>query len=147
MKYFFIVCLCSMLYACGGNDSTTPAAAVINSKPNNSNDTANYTAIEWIDPVHQDLGKVNQGQVVEVTWRFKNAGPKPLIITNASASCGCTVADKPEEPIAPGEEGVIKAKFDSHDRENMQNKQVYVEANTKGSRTHQLDFSIDVVKK
>ena len=40
------------------------------------------------------------------------------------ASCGCTVPEKPEKPFAPGEEGVIKAKFDSHGTSIGRNKKI-----------------------
>src|SRR6476620_5926708 len=144
MKYLFILFICSSaLFACTGNDAKS-AAVNKDSLQKVANDTANYTSIQWLDSLHQDLGKVNEGQILEVTWRFKNTGAKPLIITNASASCGCTVAEKPEAPIAPGAESEIKAKFDSHGRENMQTKQVFVEANTTGSRSQALSFSVDV---
>lgn len=109
-------------------------------------DSSNFTSIEWLDPTQQNMGKIKEGQVMEVTWRFKNTGQKPLVIVNASASCGCTVAEKPEQPIAPGEEGLIKAKFDSHDRSGEQNKQVYVQANTTGNTTHELSFRTEVTK-
>jgi hypothetical protein len=70
-----------------------------------------------------------------------------LIISSATASCGCTVAEKPEQPIAPGAESAIKAKFDSNHREGEQNKQVYVTANTKGNTNQQLSFRVVVDKK
>jgi hypothetical protein len=111
------------------------------------NDSANFTSVQWIDSVHQNLGNMQEGSVVEVTWHFKNTGNKPLIISNASASCGCTVAEKPEAPIAPNGEGIIKAKFDSKGREGTQRKDVFVVANTSGSTNHQLSFAVEVQKK
>ncbi|MFN2457298.1 MAG: DUF1573 domain-containing protein [Chitinophagaceae bacterium] len=110
-------------------------------------DSANYTSLQWIDSTHQELGQVQQGQVVEVIWRFINDGNKPLIVTNVSASCGCTVAEKPEEPVAPGGEGTIKAKFDSKGREGTQRKDLYVTTNTKSSTNHQLSFSVNILTK
>jgi hypothetical protein len=108
-------------------------------------DSTNFTQVQWIDSVHQQLGDVKEGSVVEVSWRFKNAGTKPLIISNVNASCGCTVAEKPEEPILPGGEGVIKAKFDSKERMGMQRKDVYVLSNT-GKEPQQLSFAVTVNK-
>lgn len=153
MKYFFLCLLgSSLLYACTSNDTKTAGSEHSDSvnheaKKNAAYDSANYTSIQWLDSVHQDLGKVKEGSVLEISWRFKNTGTKPLIISNASASCGCTVAEKPEEPIAPGAESIIKAKFDSKDRVGMQNKEVYVLANTNGSNNHQLSFTVEVEKK
>jgi hypothetical protein len=152
MKQLFILFAgATLLYSCAGNDANSTEAAKEDSIKHAQildavNDTANFTTLQWIDSTHQDLGKVQEGQVVEVTWRFKNSGTKPLIITNTSASCGCTVAEKPEEPIAPGGEGIIKAKFDSKSREGTQRKDVYVTANTSSSTNHQLSFAVDVKK-
>ena len=44
---------------------------------------------------------------------FTNNGNKPLIITSATGSCGCTVPTYPKEPIAPGAKGVIGVKYDT----------------------------------
>ena len=108
------------------------------------NDTANFTTIQWLDSTFTDLGKVKEGKVVEVSYRFKNTGDKPLVIVNVTASCGCTVPEKPEEPIAPGAEGVIKAKFDSQGRKGVNDKHISVDANTKPSRSHELSFRVEV---
>jgi hypothetical protein len=57
------------------------------------------------------------------------------------------VAETPEKPIAPGEEGVIKGAFDSNGRTGMQHKSLSVQANTKGTQNHELVFEVEVVKK
>jgi hypothetical protein len=150
MKYLFILLLGSaVLASCGSSDTdaTNNDEAQHDALVKAANDTANYTSIEWLDSTSQHLGKVNEGQVVEISWRFKNTGTKPLIITNATASCGCTVAEKPEAPVAPGAESTIKAKFDSHGRLGPQNKEVYVQANTREQAAHRLTFALEVLKK
>lgn len=152
MKQLFILfASITLLYSCAGHDANSAEAAKEDSIKHARileavNDTANFTSIQWIDSLHQELGKVQEGQVLEVSWKFKNSGNKPLIITNAAASCGCTVAEKPEEPIAPGGEGIIKAKFDSKGREGAQRKDVYVTANTTSNTNHQLSFAVEVQK-
>lgn len=153
MKYIFsIVLISSLHFACTSNDVNSVDKQSVDSAKraqqlNAATDSANFTQIQWIDSIHQNLGKVKEGSVLEVSWRFKNTGTKPLIISNVNASCGCTVAEKPEAPVAAGEEGVIKAKFDSKDRQGMQRKDVYVLANTTGMNNHQLSFAVDVEKK
>ncbi len=117
-----------------------------NGMPAQKVDTSLFTRIQWIDSV-KDFGKVTEGQKVEVLYRFKNIGDKPLIIESVRPSCGCTVADPPKEPIAPGAEGEIKGSFDSNGKNGMQHKTLYVTANTKGSQTHDLIFTVDVQKK
>ncbi len=107
-------------------------------------DTANYTTLQWLDSTSMDLGTVKEGAPVEVSYRFTNTGDKPLVIANVTASCGCTVPEKPEEPIAPGKQGTIKAKFDSKGRKGTNNKVITVDANTKPSRTYELKFKVEV---
>jgi len=109
-------------------------------------DTANFTNIQWIDSA-QKLGKVDEGQKVAVNFKLKNTGDKPLIIQSVSPSCGCTVAEYPKEPIAPGAEGEIKASFDSNGRRDLQHKTIYVMTNTKGKQRHELSFEVDVKPK
>lgn len=77
-----------------------------------------------------DFGTINEGQVVEYTYAFKNTGEAPLIIQGAQGSCGCTVPDWTKEPIPVGGTGFVKAKFDSNGKPNIQNKTVTVTANT-----------------
>ena len=77
-----------------------------------------------------DFGSVNEGEIVDYTFRFTNTGKQPLIINKATATCGCTVPDWPKQPIAVGGVGEIKVKFDSKNRKNLQTKYVNINANT-----------------
>jgi hypothetical protein len=86
------------------------------------------TTVQVIDTTF-DFGKVAEGEIVTYNYRFVNTGKKPLIVTNASASCGCTVPEKPEKPIEPGDTGFIKVKFDSNKRVGMAHKTVTVSSN------------------
>ena len=86
------------------------------------------TTVQIIDSSY-NFGKVADGEIVEYNYRFKNTGTKPLIVTNVSASCGCTVPEKPEQPIKPGETGFIKVKFDSKNRVGNAHKTVTVSSN------------------
>ena len=86
------------------------------------------TTVQLIDSIY-DFGKVTEGEVVEYSYRFKNTGDKPLVVTNVSASCGCTVPEKPEEPIKPGEIGFIKVKFNSEGHPGEAHKTVRVSSN------------------
>jgi hypothetical protein len=86
------------------------------------------TTVQIIDSVY-DFGKVAEGEIVEYSYRFKNTGTHPLVVTNVSASCGCTVPEKPEAPIKPGEIGFIKVKFNSENRPGQAHKTVTVTSN------------------
>ena len=89
---------------------------------------ADPTTVQIIDSVF-DFGKVTDGEIVEFSYRFKNTGSLPLVISNATASCGCTVPEKPEAPIKPGETGYIKVKFNSAGRVGVAHKTVTVTSN------------------
>jgi hypothetical protein len=58
-----------------------------------------------------DFGKIKQGTPVTYYFEIKNIGDKPLVVENAHASCGCTVPEKPTEPIAPGATGKLKVQY------------------------------------
>ena len=87
------------------------------------------TQVQLIDSVY-DFGKVTEGEKVTFNFRFKNVGKKPLIIVSTSASCGCTVPEKPEQPIPAGETGFIKVVFNSRGKQGHQEKNINVTANT-----------------
>lgn len=52
---------------------------------------------------------VAKGEVINAKFIVENTGDSPLVLSDVKGSCTCTVADYPEDPIAPGESGVIKA--------------------------------------
>jgi hypothetical protein len=106
-------------------------------------DVSNFTTLEWIDPVNTNLGKLVKGQSVEVSFRFKNTGDKQLVITDVSAGCGCTIPEKPEKPIAPGEEGVIRARYDGSGGGHI-TKSIFVKANTTPATDFTLTFEGDI---
>ncbi len=108
-------------------------------------DSANWTTVEWMDSI-QNFGKITDGEKVVITFHFKNTGSKPLVITNVTASCGCTVPSKPEEPIAPGQEGKITAEFNSVGRVGKASKFLNVTCNTKVQVTNLL-FEGEVLPK
>jgi hypothetical protein len=77
-----------------------------------------------------DFGSVKEGEKVKHTFKFKNTGSEPLIISNAKGSCGCTVPKWPSEPVAPGATSQIDVEFDSKGKPGKQTKRVTVTANT-----------------
>lgn len=148
MKCFLLLLTIAFVTGCGTqagkNTGTSPVQPA--STADKVTDTSKFTVLQWIDSV-KDYGKIKEGQKLEVLFRFKNAGDKPLVIESVRPGCGCTVADPPKEPIAPGAEGEIKGSFDSNGKSGTQHKTIYVTANTKGTQTHEISFTVDVQKK
>jgi hypothetical protein len=124
--------------------TTAPVAANVPAEP--VVDPATLTKVEWVDGSTKNFGKITEGQTLNVTFKFKNTGDKPLVIANVSAQCGCTIPEQPKEPIAPGATGEIKAAFNSTGKPGTQNKEVYVVANTEPQKTT-LTFSVEVKPK
>jgi hypothetical protein len=78
-----------------------------------------------------DFGTIKQGEKADANFEYENTGETDLYITDAKTSCGCTVANyKKNEPIKPGEKGVIKAVFDSKGKSNKQSKTITLITNT-----------------
>lgn len=141
MKYVLVFIIAASLTACDDIDQTKNAGHAQQA----ALDSTQFTTIQWIDSV-KNFGKITEGQALDVSFKFRNTGDKPLIIRSVHPSCGCTAADPPKEPVAPGAEGEIKATFNSQGREGINRKDIYVEANTKGIQNHVVHFDVEVVK-
>lgn len=80
-----------------------------------------------------DFGTIDQGTPQETTFTFTNTGNAPLIITDATSSCGCTVPQFTKDPVVPGGTGELLVKFNGSGQ-NQVTKTITVKANTeKGS--------------
>jgi len=138
----FLGALTAVIFSCqnnyGSHASTDKLAP--------STDSANFTTIEWLDTV-KNFGTITEGQKLEVSFRFRNSGDKPLVIERVTPTCGCTVADPPKEPIAPGKEGEIRGVFDSNGRIGPNHKTLTVRSNTRPSTEKSLVFNVIVNKK
>jgi hypothetical protein len=58
-----------------------------------------------------DYGKIDQHTDGVRVFKFTNSGEAPIVITNATGSCGCTVPTYSKNVILPGEIGEIKVKY------------------------------------
>ncbi|CAA9197232.1 DUF1573 domain-containing protein [Flavobacterium collinsii] len=84
-----------------------------------------------------DYGTIAHNADGKREFVFVNNGTKPLIITNTTGSCGCTVPTTPKEPIAPGAKGIIGVKY-ATDRVGAFTKTVTVTSNAEGQPTKVL---------
>jgi len=125
-----------VLFSCGDKKTESNEAGQVdpdliqnNASANDPNAT-NPEPVLTFDQTEWDFGKIKEGVEVKKTFRFTNTGNEELVISNCSASCGCTTPVCDQKPIAPGEKGKIIVKFDSENKKNNINKEVTVIANT-----------------
>lgn len=93
-----------------------------------------------------DFGDITEGDVVEHVFAFTNTGDAPLVIQDAKASCGCTIPNKPEQPVAPGETSEIGVKFNSSGKSGVVKKAITLTANTDPTVT-QLYITANIAPK
>ena len=95
---------------------------------NVGNDNSNQAVFQFKEDEF-NFGTIKQGESIKHDFEFTNTGKAPLIISNASGSCGCTVPEWPKEPIAPGAKAVIKVTFNSAGKQGVQDKTVTLQSN------------------
>lgn len=83
-----------------------------------------------------NAGTVIKGEIIKAHFKVENTGDYPLVFGEVRGSCSCTVAEKPEEPIQPGETTEIIAEVNT---ENLSSKKIVksvtILANTEPSLT------------
>jgi len=110
-------------------DKTTQKMALDQTEPTAVSTKSNMAVVEF-DKKSHDFGEIQQNTPQETVFTFTNTGDAPLIITNATSSCGCTIPEYPKNtPIAPGEQGTLKVKFNGSGM-NKVTKTIRVQTNT-----------------
>jgi len=127
-KIFLFAFAAASLAACQQTKSTKPAADSTVKAASTVVASPDAPVLSFENGMY-NFGKITQGESVHYDFKFKNTGKTPLIVTNATATCGCTIPEKPQEPIKPGAEGVIKVVFNSAGKMGMQDKIVTVTSN------------------
>ncbi len=122
------------LFSCGNNTRQTSTdlihiAASADSNSARAGQAKGMPVISFEKTTH-NFERITQGEQAEYNFKFTNTGNADLIISSASASCGCTVPEYSKEPVGPGESGYIKVKFNSENRLDQFNKTITVVANT-----------------
>ncbi len=93
-------------------------------------EAAKLVPIMSFDKAEHDFGTIEQGTPQETVFKFTNTGTGPLIITDATSTCGCTVPQYPKNtPVAPGDTGEMVVKFNGAGQ-NQVTKTITVKANT-----------------
>lgn len=136
MKRLLLLLSLVALIACkgkneqSGDDKISPE--VVNNPASASGSPSDPNAVPefTFEKDTHDFGVIQQGEKVTYAFKFKNTGKAPLVISSASATCGCTVPEYTKTPIQPGEEGFITVTFDSSGKSGMTSKSVTIIANT-----------------
>jgi len=83
-----------------------------------------------------DFGTIKEANgPVSCTFEFTNTGTKPLLIIEATASCGCTRPEYPTKPIKPGKSGKVKVTYSPIGRPGAFKKTIKVKTNGKERKT------------
>ncbi len=127
----------------GGARATAPSTPISATTPETQPEGP-VPSFEFVETSF-DFGTISEGDVVDHVFTFTNTGEAPLIISSATASCGCTVPVWPREPIAVGGTGEIKVQFNSRNKPGIQNKTVTITANTY-PKINRLSIKANVTK-
>jgi len=92
-KVAFLALALSFLTACG---SDSPSEIV------------GYKTTMKVNSVF-NAGKVARGEIIHANFVVENTGDYPLVLSDVTPSCSCTISDWSKDPIAPGEKGFVKA--------------------------------------
>jgi hypothetical protein len=132
MRYliFLLTTLLLLTMGCNNDNNSITSSEVNNPNTATGNgDMSTLPKFQFVTEEH-DFGKLGQGEKVSYTFKFKNVGKSNLIISDAKATCGCTVADYPHKPISPGAEDGIMITFNTEGKKGIQHKTVTLVANT-----------------
>jgi hypothetical protein len=56
-----------------------------------------------------NAGKIARGEIIHANFVIENTGEYPLVLSDVTPSCSCTISDWSKDPIPPGEKGFVKA--------------------------------------
>lgn len=131
---FGISALCLIAFTSCKEDATSKVKAenVAEAAKRDANSTK-FPVLEF-DKSEHDFGELESLTNVETVFSYTNTGDAPLVITNISSSCGCTIPkDWSREPLAAGKDGKFTVKFNGAGNGNV-TKTVTVTANTEKGR-------------
>lgn len=88
------------------------------------------------DRTEWDFGTIREADgSVSYTFEFTNRSDKPVVIDEASASCGCTLPEFSREPVLAGSRGRLKVTFDPTNRPGSFSKEITVSTGGRRYRT------------
>ncbi|ALW84357.1 hypothetical protein AUC43_04185 [Hymenobacter sedentarius] len=153
MKYQIILAAALLLTACNRDKTAEVGTEGMNAAANAASDAAANPTIDNPNVVSEneapnpnapvmkfteaefDFGDIKADSKVHHTFTFTNTGKSPLLIEDATASCGCTTPSWTKAPVLPGGQGTMEVQFDSRGKHGIISKQVAVRANTQPNIT------------
>ena len=79
---------------------------------------------------------------VNAQFKFKNTGDTPISILRVESGCGCTLPERPRDPVAPGAEGAVPVVYNGGDRQGRQQQAITVESSD--GVTHELSLVVEL---
>ncbi len=70
------------------------------------------------------------------SFKYKNTGSEPLVISDIKTACECTLADWVKKPVMPGQTGIVKAGYKYKGKVGTFNKSLTITANTLPAVSH-----------
>ena len=146
-KIIFISLVSLLLFSCNQDEQKKELSSDMVFNPNTAQENKKsdkpglpQMTFEYLD---FDFGVIFQGETVIHKFKFTNTGSSALIISDVSATCGCTIPTYTKKPISAGDSGFIEVKFNSAGRQGIQHKSVNILANTQPNRI-QLTFVAEI---
>ena len=137
---FLLILILSTFVSCNKNNSDNSSVTETDINKNTGSDPEIDFFISTFD-----FGTIIEGEKVSYIFKYKNTGGTDLIISDADASCGCTVPKWDKRPLSPGDTSKIEIIFDSSGRLGKQNKSISVKSNSKRN-THILRITAEVIE-
>lgn len=135
MKKILYLCLATLLVAgCQSKKADADVDLIRNPRSAAGYDETEKMPVITFDSDLHDFGRLSAGESISYSFHFRNTGNADLIISGASATCGCTVADYPKGRVAPGGEGYVTVTFKSAGKSGQQFQEVTIVTNAQPSR-------------
>ena len=100
-------------------------------------------ALQWTT-VEAVLRPQADGTMPVASYPFRNATSAPVTITQAVASCDCTLIDLAKKTYAPGESGVLVVRFDPTGRSGTVSRTINVVTDEPGAQPQLLKLTAEL---
>ncbi|MGD8787313.1 MAG: DUF1573 domain-containing protein [Phycisphaerales bacterium] len=98
-----------------------------------------------VEKASYDFGDIKPGSTNTAVFNFANTGDGPLMVTDIKRCCGA-VAKVDKEELAPGESGVLTAKYRVGKRTGAFRKKINLVTNDPGSQQTELIITGNVIQ-